>query len=73
MSDMQFHHDINGEALHRRHREADEWVRSRSLQRDARSARDRLAAPSSRRLRVMAVASPMVALLALAVAGGFIG
>ena len=73
MSDMQFHHDISGEAHHRRNREADEWVRSRSLQRDARSARERLSAPSGRRMRLLAVASPMVALLALAFAGGLIG
>ena len=73
MSDMQFHHDISGEAHHRRNRAADEWVRSRSLQRDARSARERLTAPTGRRMRVMAVASPMVALLAMAVAGGFFG
>jgi hypothetical protein len=69
MSDMSLHHDLYGEATGRRHREAEEWTRSRALQRDARSARARSVRPSSRRMRALAVATPMVAVLTLLAMG----
>jgi hypothetical protein len=68
MNQMPFH-DIYTEATDRRHRDAEDRTRSRSLQRDAHSARGRIVRPSSRRMRFMAVASPMVALMALLTAG----
>jgi hypothetical protein len=70
---MHLHHDLYREATDRRHRDTEEWTRSRSLQRDARLARERHVAPSRRRMRLMVVASPMVAILALVLAGGAIG
>jgi hypothetical protein len=62
-------HDIYSEATDRRHRDAEDWTRSRSLQREAHSARTRLVRPSNRRMRFVAVASPMVALLVLLTTG----
>lgn len=72
MSDLHLHHDLYREASGRRHREAEEWARSRSLRADARSARARTVAHDGRRVRLVAVLSPMVA-LALLIVGGIIG
>lgn len=69
MSDLHLHHDLYREAAGRRHREAEEWVRSRSLGRDARSARSRIVATDDRRIRLAAVLSPMVVLALLVVSG----
>lgn len=68
MSQMQFH-DMYREATDRRHRDAEDWARSRSLRRDAHSARAHFSQRPNGRMRVMAVASPMVALLALLATG----
>lgn len=68
MSDLHLHHDLYREASGRRHREAEEWARSRSLQRDARSARSRIVPEDSGRVRLVTVLSPMVA-LAILIAG----
>ena len=65
MSDMHLHHDLGREASGRRHREAEALVRSRALQREARVRRSRNLPQPSRRMRLVAVASPMVALAAL--------
>ena len=69
MSDMHLHHDLGREASGRRHREADALVRSRALQRQARARRARIVPQPSRRMRLVAVASPMVVLAALMGAG----
>jgi hypothetical protein len=66
MSDLHLHQDLYREAGGRRHREAEAWVRSRSLQRDARTARSRRVAGNPQRTRLVAVLSPMVVLVVLA-------
>lgn len=65
MSDTHNHHDLYREATSRRHREAEDWARSRALQRDARAARSGMVKVPSRRMRLVAVTSPMVLLGAL--------
>ena len=69
MSDMSLNHDLYGEASGRRHSEAEALVRSRSHQRAAKSARSRLFPASTRRVRVMAVAAPTIALMVGLVSG----
>jgi hypothetical protein len=64
MNQMQLH-DMYNEATDRRHRDAEEWARSRSLRRDASSAKSRSRKAPSRRMRLVAVASPMALLGAL--------
>ena len=72
MSDYSLSHDLYGEATSRRHREADALVRSRSHHRAALSARCRLRGANTRRVRVMVVAAPTVALI-VALATALIG
>lgn len=70
MTDLHLHHDLYREASDRQDREAREWARSRSLQRGARSARShRRDGGSSRRARLVAVLSSMVAVVMLAGVG----
>jgi len=72
MSDIHLHSDLYHEAARRRDGEAEAWARSRAQQRaarSARSARSRLAATvPTRRVRILAAATPMLSLLALGLA-----
>jgi len=69
MREMSQSHDLYGEASDRRHREVEALVRSRSHQRAARSASCQALPASTRRVRVIAVVAPAVALV-VALASG---
>jgi hypothetical protein len=72
MGDMHLHHDLYREATGRRDRDAEQWARSKSLERDARSARARLVGRAGPRTRFTLVLSPLVVLAAI-VLGNVIG
>lgn len=67
MNGMLYHPEHHRAVIDRRQREAQDLARSQSLARAARSARKQVA-EHRRPMRLVALGSPMVALLALAAA-----